>query len=318
MARVLALVVVMACSRSIVTTVPISGHDAQLMMEIRGRAHDAPILLVLHGGPGAAIGLVAFRAYVGPALESRYLVAYLHQRGVLASPAVPDTSQTIANHVADVEAAVRYLRGRFPGRRVILVGHSWGGILAILSILDQPDLADGVVDVAGPFDFSGSQAASYATTLAWARAGHVADAIAGLEKLGPPPYHYFAQESELSNWSSAANGGITAHISEPRLLARAPYTKFDEAWQARQLRITKAMYTELTALNVEPRLAQLHTPLLVIDGALDAIVPAEQLRTGFAAYGGPKTWVSLEHSNHLAFVDEPEPFVNAVVKFVDR
>jgi pimeloyl-ACP methyl ester carboxylesterase len=259
---------------------------------------------------------VAFRAYVGPALEARYVVAYLHQRGVLDSPAVLDASQTIANHVADVEAAVHDLRTRFPGRKLFLVGHSWGGTLALLTILDKPQLVDGVVDIAGPFDFEGSKAASYAATLAWARTAHVADAIAQLEANGPPPYHELDRQLVLSMWSSAANGGIAAHLSEARLLSRAPYTKLAEPWQTTELRVANAMYAALDAITLTPRLAELHTPLLVVVGALDTIVPGEQLRVGFAAYGGPKTWVALDHAHHLAFVDEPERLVDAIATFV--
>ena len=104
--------------------------------------------------------------------------------------------------------------------------------------------------------------------------------------------------------------------SEPRLLSRAPYTKLDEAWQTTELRVASAMYAALEAIALTPRLAELHTPLLVIVGALDTIVPGEQLRVGFAAYGGPKTWLALDHAHHLPFVDEPDRVVEAIAAFV--
>jgi poly(3-hydroxybutyrate) depolymerase len=127
----------------------LKSNDAQLYLELRGQAERSPILLYLHGGPGNAFGLISFRAYVGPQLESRFLVAYLHQRGVASSPAVPDSTQTVANHIADVKNVVAYIRTRFPGRHIYLLGHSWGGTLAVLSCAQNPGLVDGVIDVAG-------------------------------------------------------------------------------------------------------------------------------------------------------------------------
>ena len=40
----------------------IKSGDAQLYLEMRGPATRRPILLYLHGGPGEALGIVAFRA----------------------------------------------------------------------------------------------------------------------------------------------------------------------------------------------------------------------------------------------------------------
>src|SRR5436309_3442463 len=107
----------------------ISSNDTKLFLELRGPSRNTPILLFLHGGPGNVFGLVSFRAYAGPQLESKYLVAYLHQRGVLNSPAVPDSTQTVASHIADVHNVIHYLRTRFPNRRLYVLGHSWGGTL---------------------------------------------------------------------------------------------------------------------------------------------------------------------------------------------
>ena len=293
----------------------IAASNTRLSIELRGRSDDAPILLYLHGGPGSAIGVVALRAYVGPQLESKFLVAYLDQRGVLDSPAVPEATQTVANHVADVRAAVRYLRARFPHRRLYLLGHSWGGTLALLAVLDTTAPVDGIIDAAGPFELAGTLAASYGRTLAWAHAAHVDDALAELQALGPPPYRDLTQQLTLSKWASSAFGGIAEHLSEEQLLSRAPYTKVDEAWGSAEITISAAMYAELGRIDLVPRLPAVRTPLLVIVGALDANVPADALRAGYAAYGGPKRLLVLPHGHHLMFIDEPGPFVAAIESF---
>ncbi|MBI3653175.1 MAG: alpha/beta hydrolase [Acidobacteria bacterium] len=294
----------------------IESNGTKLYLELRGTSRKAPILLYLHGGPGNAFALVSFRAYVGPQLETKFLVAYLHQRGVLNSPAVPDASQTTANYVADVQNVVKYLRTQYPSRRLYLLGHSWGGTLAMLSILDKPNLVDGVIDAAGPFNTQTSLTASYEMALKWARDEHRLDAVKELEALGPPPYHNIDQQITLSKWAASAYGGIDQHLSEARIFSRAPYTKPEANWQDVQISISKAMYAELGQVNVEPHLSRLRTPLLVIVGNLDAVVPPFSLRSGYAAYGGRKRWIDLKQSHHLPFVDEPAQFIEAIRSFI--
>jgi dipeptidyl aminopeptidase/acylaminoacyl peptidase len=53
----------------------IESNGTKLYLELRGPSRKVPILLYLHGGPGNAFALVSFRAYVGPQLETKYLVA---------------------------------------------------------------------------------------------------------------------------------------------------------------------------------------------------------------------------------------------------
>jgi proline iminopeptidase len=296
-------------------TTLVKSNDTQLYVELRGGAERAPILLYLHGGPGNPLGVVAFRSYVGPALESRFLVCYLEQRGVLSSPAVSDASLTVSNHVSDVHYVIKYLGTRFPGRKIYLLGHSWGGTLAVLSILGKEGMVAGVIDVAGPLNVPASLSASYGATAKWAEEAKNSEAALELKALGPPPYRDFNQQIVLSKWSSSAQGGIAQNISEEKLLSRPPFTSMEDSWQGTQLRTGKAMYAEVSAINVEPRLAGVKTPLLVICGKLDTVTPCAELQESYKLYGGPKQWVELGASHHLCFVDEPEPFVKAVSDF---
>src|SRR5262245_1237254 len=146
-------------------TVTIAGDGTRLFLELHGRPDRRPILLYLHGGPGNAAGLVLLRAYIGPALEKEALVVYLHQRGVLGSPPVPDSALTVAHHVADVHRTIDYLSRRFPNRPIILLGHSWGGLLAVLTVLDDAKHVAGVIDVSAPFDMEATMRESYERTL---------------------------------------------------------------------------------------------------------------------------------------------------------
>jgi len=306
----------LAQKSQIVYTDFIQSGNAKLFLEVRGAAGKSPIILFLHGGPGNAFGLISFRAYVGPQLESKFLIAYLHQRGVLESPTVPDSSQTVSNHIVDVMSALNYLKTKYPGRRLYILGHSWGGTLAMLSVIHDLQLVKGVIDVAGPFNFVSTLKYSYEMTLKWGKQNNISTTIEGLEKIGPPPYTVPSQQSTLSDLSSSAYGGIDKHLSIAKLLSRPPYTKMNPAWQKTQVDIISAMNSELNKIDMEPALSKIRTPLLVIVGDSDAVVPAESLKTGYATFGGPKKFVILKNSHHLPFVDQPDEFVKEIEEFV--
>lgn len=82
-----------------------------------------PVLIVLHGGPGAD-----YRYLLGlQALADEYQVVFYDQRGSGLSPRVPAEAITVQGFIDDLDAFVEAY-GR--GRPVHLLGHSWGAMLA--------------------------------------------------------------------------------------------------------------------------------------------------------------------------------------------
>ncbi|MCH7344703.1 alpha/beta hydrolase [Pelomonas sp. CA6] len=83
----------------------------------------APVLVVLHGGPGAdsryLLGLAA--------LADRYRVVFYDQLGSGLSERVPPAQISVDSFIADLDAIVDH---HSPGRPVHLLGHSWGAMLA--------------------------------------------------------------------------------------------------------------------------------------------------------------------------------------------
>lgn len=108
------------------------------MVEVNGvrlftrRVGDGPPVVVLHGGPGA------HHDYLLPQYdrlaEGRALL-YYDQRGGGRSPVSRDVAVGWREHVADLDA----LRDHWRLDRLILLGYSWGGLLAVLYALEHPD-----------------------------------------------------------------------------------------------------------------------------------------------------------------------------------
>jgi proline iminopeptidase len=82
-----------------------------------------PVLIVLHGGPGADYRYLLDLAQ----LADEYRVVFYDQRGTGLSPRVPASGISLDTFVADLDAFVDTFG---QGRPVHVLGHSWGAMLA--------------------------------------------------------------------------------------------------------------------------------------------------------------------------------------------
>lgn len=101
-------------------------------------ALDAPVVVVLHGGPGAD-----YRYLLGlSALANQYRVVFYDQLGSGLSQRVPASQITVDSFVADLHAVIQHFS---PKQTVHLVGHSWGAMLASRYAGAHPDKVDRMV-----------------------------------------------------------------------------------------------------------------------------------------------------------------------------
>jgi proline iminopeptidase len=98
----------------------------------------SPVVIVIHGGPGAD-----YRSLLPlQALSDQYFVVFYDQRGTGLSPRVNPEEITMASTLADLDAIVDHYS---EGRKVNLVGHSWGAMLASAYLGQHPNKVDHAV-----------------------------------------------------------------------------------------------------------------------------------------------------------------------------
>lgn len=100
-----------------------------------------PALYVLSGGPGEPPN-DPYRQIID-SLKSTYTCVLLHQRGTGLSRGIPMNASTVtvANYVMDVER-MRQKRG---DQKVVLLGVSWGGLLAMAYAAEYPERISNLV-----------------------------------------------------------------------------------------------------------------------------------------------------------------------------
>jgi proline iminopeptidase len=103
-----------------------------------------PAIIILHGGPGRDYRdqLPLNDRYDGYALADDHFVVFWDQRGMGLSRRHDCGVYTLERMDADLDALVDRVS---PGRPVVLIGHSWGGMYATLYINRHPEKVAGAV-----------------------------------------------------------------------------------------------------------------------------------------------------------------------------
>ncbi|MDX8350645.1 alpha/beta hydrolase [Cognatiyoonia sp. IB215446] len=114
-------------------------------VRIRGRDRDNPVLVDLHGGPGAAQSGYTHRT-LRPLTEYFTLVEWDQRGAGRTEPGTPSDA-TYERLVADTIAIIEEVRTRLSVERIVLVGHSWGSMLGLGVAQERPDLLYGYVGV---------------------------------------------------------------------------------------------------------------------------------------------------------------------------
>lgn len=115
----------------------IGGMDQSILL--RGQSLNNPVLLILHGGPGA--GSIGFAREFYKELEKDFVVINWDQRGAGKSfgLSVPGSSMNPDQFVSDTLDVVSYIRKRFHTKKIFLMGHSWGGHIGAIASHKSPE-----------------------------------------------------------------------------------------------------------------------------------------------------------------------------------
>ncbi len=285
--------------------VKIGGIDQWI--QIRGEDRDNPILLCVHGGPGATWTPLTplFLSW-----EKAFTVVQWDQRGAgktLESTGASVTStMSIDRMVEDGIEVAEYLRARLHKERMILLGHSWGSILGVKMVRRRPDLFYAYVGTGQVSNMPKALQMSYGDMLQKARAGNDLRAVGRLEQLGPPP---FADMLKIATYfgllgSYAPEADQRAEASLGRLLLTAPnyslwdvYNRFQGFATVPSLELYRSMLsTDLSYENY-----RFDVPVFFIQGTKDLITPAALAMEYFEKIEAPhKEFVPLTDGGHFA------------------
>lgn len=296
----------------------LGGLDQWVM--IRGQNVGNPLLILLHGGPGAS-DMRLFRHF-NSSLERFFTVVYWEQRGTNKSfsRTIPKSSMTVEQFVVDLDELVDAVRARFGKSKVAIYGHSWGSVLGVLYSARFPEKVSAYVGAGQVGDLEASERICYDFTLAEAERRNNHKAARQLRAIGPPPHtarQVFAQRRWLRRFVGLM-GGMSRWQFLRLLLRRPECSVMDLPNILRGFRFSVySMWKEVANMNLASLAPAVRTPVFVFVGRHDRIIAPEISVAYFDALRAPsKQLVWFEASGHSPPFEEPEKFNQAMVELV--
>lgn len=275
-----------------------SVYGAELYYKIMGSGEP---IVVLHGGPG---------------LEHTYL---LPQMGILAKSfklifydqrttggSVNDTepsSITLETFVDDLEG----IRKAFDLDKMNLLGHSWGGMLAMFYALEYPENLNSLMLIS-----SGG-----------ARSDFWNDLYSNVERKRTPEDSLALAEmsvsadlNEMEAWGRYMKVFFRSYFYDQRLGDQLNMKVSDTTLRNRRLLASTPLGQAVRDYNIVDQLSKVRIPTLVLHGVSD-VIPLEYAEEIHENIEG-SVFVVLEQCGHFPYIEKPDEFFDAVDTFMNE
>ena len=267
--------------------------DASLYVRDVGRGRP---LIVLHGGPDFD------QAYLRPELDEladAYRLIYYDQRGRGKSAEnVRPENVTLASDLSDLDAVRRYFRLD----AAVLLGHSWGIVLALEFALRHPTLVSHLV-LMNPAPVSQAQVATLRQSYV-AQLGSDMDRQRAIQ--ADAAYKEGNPDAVASRYRIHFKHALQRPADYEKLMARmsAGFHSQGKDGILKAWAVEERLYRDTWSLpgyDLLPRLRSLGIPTLVIVGEQDFIPPA--IASAIAQALPDATLVAIPNCGHFAYLE---------------
>jgi len=266
---------------------------------------DGEPFVVLHGGPGM------WHDELYPFfddLASDHQMVFYDQRGNGKSlmGEITPVNFTVDLLVSDIEE----LRRAWGFERINVVGHSWGGLLAMYYATEYPHQVTRLILIDPAPVNTDLLIESYRALID----RFTEDEWNHLEGLYESD-SYLAGDPETLNEAMRLSEGVTFHVAA----ARETYfdlVAFDAVTAPNMVAISGPAQTMKTNITVQDKLKNIDCPTLIIHGQEDFIVAAAPELAHDLIAGSEL--VVIPESGHYPFIEQPEIFSETVRRFVAR
>ena len=303
--------------------VKIGGIDQWI--QIRGEDRGNPVVLFVHGGPGASTIPIssAWQRW-----EKHFTVVQWDERGAGKTFRINGESiaptMTLAQMTQDGVELAEYLRAHLHKDKIILIGHSWGSFLGVHIVKQRPDLFYAYVgtgQVVGRQTFETQFALAFAHVEALAQAAKNTEALKELASVAALPNFAPAKRDIVQKLAKALS---LPSIDTLQLVSPIPppfmpdFSLLDWYYWRRGIAFSGGLLRGPNGPMIQSDLWSLGTgfsiPVLFFEGAEDFNTPVEPARAYFEKIEAPrKEFVLFEGGDHFVPMDRPDEFLAQLV-----
>jgi pimeloyl-ACP methyl ester carboxylesterase len=308
-------------------------HDGSRMpIWVKGNFNSDVILLTLHGGPGGE-GMTFHLSNGFKMLEEDYLCVYWDQRFSGMAQGHTDVSTLHPDQfIEDTEKVVQLIQHKYPGKKLFILGHSWGGQLSAgyLGRDNHDDNFRGWINLDGSIfgeleaqlmkewimeRIPDKMADPNADHAFWQYIIDWYEANPAPGNNEPQPYWYVsAFGGDAYNWEQTQ---AENPIPYGELIFRSMFSMSFYIYSFGQKEHIQAW----DELDYTPELANITIPSLMLWGAEDGIVPTGVAHYVYEHLGTPeadKEVLLIPECGHSPQNDQPEAFYQEMRDFMER
>jgi pimeloyl-ACP methyl ester carboxylesterase len=295
---------------------------------VTGNKASNVFIIFLHGGPGSsAIGEMPMSGLKN--LRQDYAIVYWDQRGsgISQGNAKPD-SLTVDQCVEDLEKLVHLIRYKYNNPYLFLMGHSWGGTLGTVYLLDSKNqhYFSGWIEIDGGNDWENHAKLSAEWVKGMARekiavgenADHWKKEIEWYDNI-----HFFDNDFDISDRHrknlNDLKGVYYKGSPDINYLSYVINTPLTISFLTNNYNVEKNF--TLPTSNLHTQMCNITIPTMILWGRHDGIFPVEMAQSAFDYIGtdrNDKYLYIFENSAHFPQIEEPELFCEKVKIFVDK
>lgn len=307
---------------------------AQLPLWVRGNTASNKILLFIQGGPGGSTIDFAQIDYPGweESLEKDMAIAYYDQRGTGNMQGNFDLeSISLQQYAEDIRQLLVVLHDKYPDAELYLLGHSFGGYLAMDYLQRFPDdeLLTAVINMHGPattdhdterWEYrraylenvaiemlnTGKDTSQWNEVIAWTKAHPVIETA-----------------EEKTQWNRyialvevVADRPITFSDALEVVLF-SPYSYFSAYNYGKLDKVEQRLFDDEKSNRLITKLSAIQKPILYLTGRFDDIAPPEEMRAVLEKTGSlSKELHIIPEAGHESFLDQPDTFNQIIRDYV--
>jgi proline iminopeptidase len=284
-----------ACTQDLEGLLHINGTDLQVKTIGEG-----PAIIVLHGGPG--LNYSYFLPQITDLARSHKVILFDQRACGKSSANLDSTQMTLEAMVDDID----HIRKHFGYDKVSVLGHSWGGLLAMKYAIKYPShlqrlvLVSTVSPQAGEFAAETNKAIMSRMTKADSVARNaVMQSEAFKAGRGEAYENLFKLSFKATFHNPALIDSMNLHIDDDFAIKR---TKLF------------LLAKDLGAVDLYPELHNIKAPVLIIHGDGDSTPKALPLKIQSSIPGSQL--ITIRDAGHFPFVEKRAEFGRAVLGFL--
>lgn len=309
-------------------------NNSKQYILIRGKDTNNPVLLFLHGGPGAS-ATALLRKY-NSELENYFTVVYWDQRnaGKSYNRNTPKEEIKVANYNKDVDSLVNYLKNRFKKKKLFLIGHSWGSRLGLYAIKRNPENFMAYVGIGQELASYEGELISYKYSLDKAKELKNAKAIKELEEIGEPTCGDYTKMYKNGFWGLVRQKHWLLKLGGERY-AKTNYSDWIfSIWFSREYSFADLMKygkssgfsagniiydPDFNNINFFKEIPQVNVPIFFISGAYDYNTPWTLVKKYCDSLKAPyKEFIKFDSSGHSPVFEEPAKFNKELLRIYNQ